>query len=187
MSRNRIIALSVVGVLLLINLIVLFTYRVRQKERIADLIQTKEGLEQRLLETRNSRLARDKQLALYRSTISSVQRIHEQQWATPEQRLVPLILEVRSLAQKSKLIPKTVNYTLADDAKNKEISTIDISFGVEGTYRQVRSLIRMIEQSRQFVYIDSINLSERKGEELQLDLRLKTLFSTPRQTEGSDS
>lgn len=188
MSRRRVITLSVIAALLLLNVIVFFTYRVRQQERIRELTARKEALEQRLAEARAVRGEKDRQLALYKTTVDRIARIHQEEWATPQQRLVPLILELRSLAQQSRLIPRSVNYAPSTDNKNREITTIDISFGVEGTYRQARHLIHLIEQSEQFVYIDSIGLNGREGDRLQLNLVLKTLFRVPAaEVEGRDS
>lgn len=189
MSRGRIIALALVAVALVINVVIFFTYRVRQQERIKDLAETKKATEARLLLARQTREAKDRQLALYRSTIEKVAQMHEQEWATPQQRLVPLILEIRSLAQQSGLVPRAVNYRPATDTENEEITTIAISFGVQGTYAQARKLVHLVENSEQFVYIDAISLDGRDGEQLQLALSLKTLFRVADgiATEGRDS
>lgn len=188
MTRGRWLGLGVLVGALVINLLVFFTYRVRQQERIHELTERKEAAEGQLLDARNARAAKDRQLELYKSTVESVHKVHEQEWGTPQQRLVPLILEIRALAEKSQLVPRAVSYTPTEKSKNEEITTIDIAFGVDGTYRQARHLIHLIEQSEQFVYIDSINLNGRDGDQLQLGLILKTLFRVPADAaEGQDS
>ena len=53
-----------------------------------------------------------------------------------------------------------------------------MDFGVRGSYVALRRLINLLELSDSFLMLEEINLSGRGSEELQITLRLSTLFST---------
>lgn len=187
MNRTRYIVLTVLGVLLTANVIIFFSYRVRQQERVNELHAKREQLEAQLLDASNVRASKERQLKAYLETIDTVNEVLSKRWATPKERLVPLILEVRSLAEKSRLRPSSISYSATEPTKNSDVTTIDISFGVQGSYEQVRKLVHMIEHSRQFVYIDEISLTGSEESTLQLNLRLKTLFRSPEQDESGSA
>ncbi|HVR41952.1 MAG TPA: hypothetical protein VMS56_00790 [Thermoanaerobaculia bacterium] len=165
------------GTLLVANLVFFVTYRVRFEERVqgqeARLDQTREALQQ----ARAEREAAERDLATYRQIVGTVDRVYDEWWATPQERLTPLILEMRELARRSELRPRSIAYS-TDDRGTGDTASLAISFGVSGSYEQVRRLINLIEVSNQFVIIEEIGLGESGGAtgDLSLTLRLRTLF-----------
>lgn len=170
--------LLILGTILLINVGFFLTYRVRYQQRVEDLEQRHARAESDLLRAQNARRAAERQLASYREVERGIQRVYNESWSTPDERLTPLILEIRSLARKSDLEPTSVSYDRSADTRESGASTMNISFGVKGTYSQVRRLINLIELSKQFVVIDEIALGESGESDATVGLRisLKTIF-----------
>lgn len=166
-----------VGAFLLANILFFVTYRIRYEERVNDL-DTRLGEARDLLKSaRNERTAAQQELATYRDTVKNINTIYGEVWSTSERRLTPMIVEVRQLTNRSGLRLKSVGYGRTDQKKELGATDFNVSFGVQGTYAQVRRLINLIELSPQFVIIDEISLAESGGSsQLQMNLRLKTLF-----------
>lgn len=176
MNQKRLLVVGVLVLLLLINAVIFFTYRVRQQERIDELRARRDATEARLLDAKNARTEKERQLAGYREISDDVNRIYSETWSTPDVRLTALLVEMQRLAAKSQLIPRTINYTYSEASAKEDTESMTISFGVSGTYEQARRLISLIENSPQFVIIDQISLAQSDGDKLQLTLSLKTLF-----------
>ncbi|HJQ38368.1 MAG TPA: hypothetical protein VKB93_14620 [Thermoanaerobaculia bacterium] len=184
--RERRALLLILGLLLAANTIYFFTYRVRYQARLedreADLTQKEAELEQ----ARQARLTAERTYQSYKQIEHDVQQVFDEHWSTQTDRFTKLVGEVKRLTEASNMIPATVGFNSAtvadtDAAKRNRKAVIgahevSISFGVGGTYEQVRRLINLLELSRQFVIIDKISLGQREGQTLLLDLRLKTLF-----------
>ncbi len=182
--RERRALLLILGLLLAANTIYFFTYRVRYQARLedreADLTQKEAELEQ----AHQARLTADRTYQSYQQIEHDVQQVFDEHWSTQTDRFTRLVGEVKRLTEASNMVPTTVGFNSAavadaDPRRKKAVigaHEVAISFGVQGTYEQVRRLINLLELSRQFVIIDRIALGQREGQTLLLDLRLKTLF-----------
>ncbi len=171
--------LIVLGALLLANLAFFVTYRVRFQQRVEALDGRLDQTREQLAQARASRLAAEKELATYRQVVTTVDKVYGDWWGSPEDRLAPLLIELRSLAKRSGLVPRTINYSQADAQKEGDTSSLSISFGVSGSYDQIRRLINLLELSDQFVIIDEVTLGSGNSEALHLNIRLRTLFAEP--------
>ncbi|HWW61072.1 MAG TPA: hypothetical protein VN181_06885 [Thermoanaerobaculia bacterium] len=185
--REKRVLLVILALLLAANTAFFFTYRVRYKNRIDSLDQRLAESEGKLNEARAERLAAERRYASYRKVERDVQFIYDQKWATQSERLTAVIAEIKKLAVASDLVPRSYTFT-NEEAKvvetarsgrrppSLDATEVGISYGVEGTYEQVRRLINLLELSDQFVIIDAIALSSQSGETLQVNLHVKTLF-----------
>ena len=178
--REKRLLLIVLGVLLLANTIFFFTYRVQYESRLEDLDTRLEQSKAQLAEARRARLTAEQQIAAYRKIERDVQQVFDERWSTQDQRLTRLIAEVKRLAEAADLVPPSTSYTRNDARGQQNLSAgsteVGINFNVKGTYQQIRRLINMLEMSDQFVIIDGITLSSASGNQLSLNLRIKTLF-----------
>ena len=172
------------ALLLAVNAVFFLTYRVRYEERVRELDERLSEARLQLDEANRERIAAEKRLVSYEQTSKDVETIYEEWWATPKERLAPLIVELRELAERSALIPAGRIYTTGESGNKQrreiEASTMTISFSVQGTYERIRQLINMIELSDHFIIIEQIALSDvsQPGQEaLTLNLRLVTLFA----------
>lgn len=168
--------LIVLGAFLLANLLFFVTYRVRFQQRVAAFDASLDQTKEQLAGARGARVAAEKELAVYRQIVTTVDRVYDEWWGTPEDRLAPLLIELRSLAKRSGLVPRSISYSQAEAKKEGDTSSLTIAFGVAGSYDQIRRLINLLELSEQFVIVDEIMLGQGSGDALHLNIRLRTLF-----------
>jgi hypothetical protein len=180
--REKRVLLIILGLLLAANTVFFFTYRVQYENRLRDLDDRLEQAKEGFDAAKRSRVAAEQQLAAYRKTQSDVHQVLETRWATKEERLTALIIEVYRLADRSGFSPGSYSFsqtaTQGTGSASRRIGAtqVGIAFTVQGTYQQVRRLINYLELSPQFVIIDQISLSSMAGQNLTLNLHVKTLF-----------
>ena len=182
--KEKRILLIVLAVLLLANTMFFFTYRVQYQSRLDTLDERQAEVERELEQAREGRIRAEQTLQSYRKVESDVLSVFNEHWATQPERFTKLFTEVMRLAMASSLEPGSYSFrrgdakriTAAGPRQNIGANEVNISFGVEGTYEQVRRLINLLELSRQFVIIQSISLAASEDQVLTLDLQLKTIF-----------
>ena len=178
--------LTVLAVLLVANAIFFFTYRVQYEARLKALDARLQQSEEQLQRARNKRLAAEQQIASYKQVQSDLQTLYNGRWATEQERLTSLIIEIKRRAADSGIaMPRSFGFSRAEDKDMQRTAgvgtvTVGITFTAQGTYQQLRRLINLLELSNQFVIIDTLNLgSGSSPDSLTLNVRLKTLFREP--------
>jgi Tfp pilus assembly protein PilO len=179
--REKRVLLIILGLLLAINTVFFFTYRVQYEDLLTSLDERLDQVKNELQAARQSRVTADQQLAAYRKTQTDVQHVLETRWATKDERLTALINEVYRQADRSGFTPGSYSFTQTatesgGSSKRIGATQVGIAFTVEGTYQDVRRLINNLEMSEQFVIIDQISLTSMTGQTLTLNLHVKTLF-----------
>ena len=106
-----------------------------------------------------------------------IRRLYEEHLSTESERLTKILVEVKDLADQSGLTPSALNY------QDEELESFDLkrkafSFGVDGSYSNLRKLIHELEQSESFLTLEQIGLAETSGNALQIRLRISTIFAT---------
>lgn len=176
-SIDRRWVLVLLGVLLAVNLVIFFSYRVRQQERIGSLRDQREALESQLETAREDQRRTAEQVVAVGQLEQELDRIFNETWGEPDDRLTPLLRDLYAHASKSGLQPSSRSYGNEQASREGEATAMTISFGVNGSYAQLRRMISLIEGSDQYVVIDSLGLSESTtGNDLQINLQLRTLF-----------
>jgi Tfp pilus assembly protein PilO len=182
--REKRILLIILALILAANAIFFFTYRVRYQSRIDELDGRLAQVQGELDQARTARVQAEQTLQSYRKVENEVLAVFDEHWSTQSLRFTKLFGEVTRLATASGLTPAAYSFKLGDA---KRVSTgsrrqtlgateVEISFGVQGTYEQIRRLINLLELSRQFVIIEGITLNSADAQVLSLDLQLKTIF-----------
>ena len=169
------VLLLVIGVLLVVNVLFFFTYRVRYEQRVDDLHARLEQAKQQLEDARAKRKDLEAQSAAHKQLVSTINRVYNTWWATPDQRLTKVIMEVEKLATAAGISLQNISFG-SEESEKDATTSMEISFTVSGTYPQVRKLVNLIEMSDQFIIIDSIGINGSDGQNLTLNLRLRTLF-----------
>ncbi|HEX6639490.1 MAG TPA: hypothetical protein VF215_00180, partial [Thermoanaerobaculia bacterium] len=131
-----------------------------------------------------ARVTAEQTFQSYRKVQNDVLEVFNEHWATQPERFTKLFAEVTRLAMASSLEPAAYSFQrgeakrVSSGSKRETLGAteVNISFGVRGTYEQVRRLINLLELSRQFVIIEGITLNATENENLSLELRLKTIF-----------
>ena len=186
--REKRILLIVLALLLLANTMFFFTYRVQYQSRLDTLDNRLAEVESELEQVRTSRIRAEQTLQSYRKVENDVLEVFNEHWATQPERFTKLFEEVMHLAMVSSLSPESYSFKRGDAKRisaggprhNLGATEVGISFGVEGTYAQVRRLINLLELSRQFVIIERITLAASADQVLSLNLQLKTIFRDER-------
>ena len=182
--REKRILLIVLALILIANTVFFFTYRVQYQSRLDALDERLVQVQTEYDSVRNSRIRAEQTLQSYRKVENDVLLVFNEHWATQPERFTKMFGEVTRLAIASSLVPRTYSF---GQGSQKRVSSgsrretlgateVSISFGVQGTYEQARRLINLLELSRQFVIIESINLTTADEQTLSLDLKLKTIF-----------
>jgi Tfp pilus assembly protein PilO len=174
--REKRVMLIVAGSLLLANLLFFFTYRVQYQQRVDDMRGRLEQARSQLDSAKEKRVDLEGQLVAHDKLVSTIDKVFEEGWSTPEERLTRVVVEVQSLGEKSGLVPRSFNFNRQEDRARLGTTTMGITFNVEGTYAQTRQLINLIELSNEFLIIDSIALRNSNENRLSLSVALKTLF-----------
>ncbi len=191
--REKRVLLIVLGVLLLANIVFFFTYRVRYQSRLQDLDDRLARAETQLEQARTARVRAEQTYRSYKQIETDVDRIYNQHWATQSERLTAMISEVKRLTVASSLVPTTIGFAQTNVEVKKQArraageprrvqrdsigaTEVGITFGVQGTYEQVRRLINLLELSEQFVIISQIGLTAREAQVLDFNIYVKTLF-----------
>jgi hypothetical protein len=165
------------GVFFVLNLLFFVTYRVRFQQRVDDLDVRREAAVSQLAAARAERASAEQDVQSLTQIVRTIDTVYDEWWGTPQERLVPLLNEMRELARRSELQPPSTSYSqVAGRQERSEAASLAIAFSVRGTYEQVRRLINLIEYSDEFVIIEEIGLSGSDGSQLVLNIRLKTLF-----------
>jgi hypothetical protein len=182
--REKRILLIILALVLAANTMFFFTYRVQYQSRLDTLDERLAQVEADLEQVRTARTRAEQTLTSYRRVENDVLEVFNEHWSTQPERFTKLFGEVTRLAMASSLVPSSYSFKRGEA---KRISAggprqklganeVGISFGVEGTYDQVRRLINLLELSRQFVIIERISLSATEAQVLKLNLQLKTIF-----------
>lgn len=182
--REKRILLIVLALVLLANTMFFFTYRVQYQSRLDSLDDRLAQVQGELDQARSSRIRAEQTLQSYRKVENNVLEVFNDHWATQQQRFTKLFTEVMRLAMASSLEPGSYSFQrgeakrVSSGARRETLGAteVNISFGVQGTYEQVRRLINLLELSRQFVIIEGIALNVADEQTLSLDLKLKTIF-----------
>ena len=186
--REKKILLALLAIVLLANIAFFFTYRVQYQSRLDALDERQQEAQTQLDRARLERAKTEGTYQSYRKVEQDVQQVFDNEWSTKEERLTLMIAEVKRLAVASGLEPSSYGFdrTASSDATTRGsqqrslgavgAEEVGVSFGVQGTYDQVRRLINLLELSRQFVIVDRIGLTEAAEGKLGLSLHIKTLF-----------
>ncbi|HET9225808.1 MAG TPA: hypothetical protein VFR31_04025 [Thermoanaerobaculia bacterium] len=110
---------------------------------------------------------------------TAVRQLYEERFATRSQRLTAITTEVKDLARKAGLNPRSLSYP-SEDIEEYGLVKRSFIFPVEGTYAELRQFLNLLELSDSFLTLEAITLAEagaEQGPELRMNLTLSTLFS----------
>ncbi|HWN40973.1 MAG TPA: hypothetical protein VNW71_02065 [Thermoanaerobaculia bacterium] len=110
---------------------------------------------------------------------AAVKQLYGEQFSTRSQRLTRVTTEVKSLARKAGLNPRSLSYP-QEVIEDYGLIKRSFIFPVEGTYLELRQFLNLLEHSESFLTLEAVTLSEtnqEQGPELRMNLRISTLFS----------
>lgn len=145
-----------------------------QAEQLQSEVARLEGNARRLDETRDK-------LGELRENLSVLRR---DQLSGMKERLVPFLQEVLRLAQESGLAVESIGYTYKQEDKTGLVY-FTASYGVKGSYEQIRRCVFLLESSPQFIVLEGLGLEgDQSAGSLDVSVRLTmgTYFSTADET-----
>jgi len=112
-------------------------------------------------------------------TSEGLQQVYEQIFGKLDERLTAVMRAVGSAARDAGMLPKSFGYSVNED-KNNGSTRFIVSFSVEGSYDQVRRLLSSLQNSPQFLIIDSISFkgeNDARSRNLAIRLTVSTFLS----------
>ena len=172
---NRVILLCLVGLFSLNIIIFLFlTYLLEDKalSKQAEFIRI-QAEERR---TQSDREDSDAPVVVY---TRGNEDLHKFRQAIPlSSELSGLVDELFSLADRAGLKINSVQYDTKNDPDHMLLH-YKINYQVTGTYKQIKKMVHMIEQSGRIISIEELSLnSSKEGQSVSLSLALQTYFRT---------
>ena len=114
-----------------------------------------------------------------------VEQLYAERLSTRSLRLTDVLAEVKDLAKKAGLVPRSLSYPEVDIEEFGLVKRSHV-FSVEGTYVELRKFINLLEVSRSFLSLDELKLAgNTEGPELRIDLSLSTLFAKDSKEAGA--
>jgi len=140
-------------------------------ERVQNLRRTASG---RAREVREMELAVER----IRNREHTLELFFDQVLADKSQRMVAIQRELREIAIRHRIDPNRINYTHEVVKDTVDMVRFGASFPLRGGYQVLRSFIRDIEHSENFLIIDGVNLAKSRegGALLALDIQISTMF-----------
>jgi Tfp pilus assembly protein PilO len=170
----------------LANLGAFAVYTVGYRGRIEALQETLDGQEEKLKDLAKAQREDQTMLNRVHTNEQQVAQLYAERLSTRSRRLTGVTAEVKELAAKSGLIPRAFSYP---EEKIQEFGLIRRSFvfTVQGTYVELRKFINLLEASHSFLTLDEVTLnSTSDNQELNISLKLSTLFARDADDEGED-
>ncbi len=140
-------------------------------ERVQNLQRT---ASERAREVREMELAVER----IRNREHTLELFFDQVLADKSQRMVAIQRELREIAIRHRIDPNRINYTHEVVKDTVDMVRFGASFPLRGGYQVLRSFIRDIEHSENFLIIDGVNLAKSRegGALLALDIQISTMF-----------
>jgi Tfp pilus assembly protein PilO len=161
-------------------------YKLGYAGRIESLQETLDGQARTLQDLTAQQKNVEAMLARVQTNEQQVEQLFSDRLSARSRRLTGITAEVKELAQRSGLVPRTISYP---EEEIEEFGLIKRSFvfSVEGTYVELRRFVNLLEVSRSFLSLDQITVSSTEGSELRIDLALSTLFARDAEDGGGAS
>ena len=172
---NRVIPMSLVGLFGVNLFFVLFmTYGLEDKAAVVQSEVIRLQAEER--HTQSGYGDSESPVIIYTRGIEDLQKFRQ---AIPDQsKLSSLVDELFSLADRAGLSISSVQYNSIKEPE-QQLLRYKINYRVVGTYKQIKKMVHLIEQSERIIFIDELSLGgASKDESVSLSLSLTTFFST---------
>jgi Tfp pilus assembly protein PilO len=173
---------ALVGILLLIG------YRVALAGRLGLQARVVEERERSLAELDAARQETEGLVRRARATRLALDTLYGDRLGTQARRLTAIISEVKKLARQAGLEGvEAIAYT-DEPVEDVPLLKKSIAFRAAGTYAELRSFVNLLEVNEAFLTLEGIRVhGEAGGGELQLEIRLSTLFATAAENQGGDT
>jgi hypothetical protein len=161
---------------LLLNLVLLFAYRLVVTVRVGAQEDALVAAEQQLAEAQERRRELVSAVAAARRTDEEIEHMRGERFGTQAERLTLTMLRVKELARQAGL--RGMESIAYGDEPLEDVGLVEksITFNVSGSYQQLREFINLLELSDLFLALEEIRVSDEADGRLRVSLRLSTLY-----------
>jgi len=169
----------------LANLTAFAVYELGYAGNVETLSRTFEDQSKELKEIQAKGVEKERLLDRARANREAIKALYGDRFSTRSQRLTEITAEIKSLAAKAGLAPKSMSYP-EQQIEDYGLTKRSFVFSVEGTYLDLRRFLNLLELSESFVTVENVALNEGsgKGPELHINVTLSTLFAKEPETAG---
>ena len=164
-----------------INLAALFLLNVPQADRLRRSGEQLGKLSQQLTGRRGEVAEMYRAMAWIENQDRSLKVFFEQVLSGKAERMVAIQRELREIASRHGINPSSIGYSHKPADEGTNLVRFSASFPLMGNYEALRSFIRDIEHSKNFLVIDGIDLTNSRegGVRLALMIQVSTIFRDP--------
>lgn len=173
-------AWSVPALVLAANLIWVLAFRSTVLQRGAALAAQAERLQAEVARLDGSARRLDDTRVALDELRENLNVLRRDQLSGMRERLVPFLQEVLRLAQESGLAVESIGYSYKREDKSGLVY-FTASYGVKGSYEQIRRCVFLLESSPHFIVLEGLGLSgdgSAASLDVQVRLTMGTYFST---------
>ncbi len=161
---------------LLLNVALFSTYRLVVAGRLQAAKQELQSKERTLDRLRHESGIRNHRVVAASTTADRMRELYQDRFSTQSRRFTAVTAEIRDLARRAGLEPSAMSYP-SEEIQSYGLVKRSFTFGVEGTYQQLRQFINLLELTPSFVTLEQVSLSGEDGARLGIRLNLSTLFA----------
>lgn len=162
-------------VFFVLNLAFFSTYRLVYAGRVEGLRSTVEQREERLASLQAQSREVAELVATARGSRVRMEELYRDRLSTQRNRFTAITSEIRELARRAGLEPAAMSYP-SEEVEDYGLVKRYFTFGVSGTYVELRQFVNLLELTPSFVVLEQVTLSGDEGAELDIRLNLSTLF-----------
>lgn len=162
----------------LANAVAFSVYRFGYAGQVNALESDIESVREQLKPLQERRAAVERSLQRARAAKEQIAVLYSERFSTRSERLTRVTAEVKTLARKAGLNPKSISYP-QQEIEDYGLVKRSFVFPVEGTYAELRQFLNLLELTDSFLTLEAVTLSDdsrNEGPELQMNLTLSTLF-----------
>lgn len=165
-------------VALVANLLILTIFTLPREGWLRKLESKADALGLRIEKERKELVQRKEREERFKEFRRQVESFYAETLRRKEEGLVDILGAVEGLAKKFRVKKESIQYHHEIIEEDKVI-LFEITFPLRGSYANLRRFINQIENSKYFLIIDRVELSnpEEKGYNLKLNIKLSTYFS----------
>jgi Tfp pilus assembly protein PilO len=142
-----------------LNGIGLLVYLVAYSDRVKTLELDLRDQGKQLSDARAARQHSEDLLRQARVNRERIQQLYDEHFSTRRRRLTGVTAEVKDLAKRAGLVPRSITYP-EEQIQQYGLIKRSFIFSVEGTYADLRKFINLLELSDSFLTLEDASLSE---------------------------
>lgn len=178
LRRYRTVIFSVLGGLLLLNLLILFFFTAPRLESARTADETTAALETAVMREVNRVELLDERVQQMQHSQEVLERFFKEDLATKKERLVAIQKEIFEIARTFQVDAAQLKFS-HEAVSGTNMVQLAVSIPLTGGYKNLRQFISKVESSELFLIIQSVQLQEGEqgGSLLNLNVRLATYFA----------